>query len=62
VVNLNLNWNNIAGSTVNASLFATNITNEVVYLTANDNLGNRGFLSRLIGEPRMYGLRVRYAF
>ena len=62
VVNLNVNWNRVAGLPVDASFFVTNLTKEVVYLTANDSLGNRGFLSSLLGEPRMYGFRLRYRF
>lgn len=62
VFNLNVNWNDIAGMPVDASFFMTNVTNEVVYLTIQDGLGNRGFRTALLGEPSMYGFRVRYRF
>ncbi|CAN7592083.1 TonB-dependent receptor [Phenylobacterium sp. LjRoot219] len=61
ILNLNANWQDIAGRPVDASFFITNVTNEHVYLHANDNQ-LRGFVSYFIGEPRMYGVRLRYKF
>jgi iron complex outermembrane receptor protein len=61
LVNLNLNWNSIAGSRVDAALFATNIANERYYTHVNDQ-GTSGFVSHFLGEPRMYGVRVRVRF
>ena len=61
VLNLNLNWNNVGGMPVDATLFVTNVTKEVVYLNINENT-SRGFRSALLGEPRMWGLRLKYRF
>lgn len=61
VLNLNVNWNNVGGLPVDASAFVTNVTNELVILNINENTG-RGFVSGLIGEPRMWGVRLRYKF
>jgi iron complex outermembrane receptor protein len=61
VVNLNVNWENVAQLPVDASFFVTNLTNEVVYLNVNENT-SRGFRSSLLGEPRMYGFRLKYHF
>lgn len=61
VINLNLNWNNIGGMPVDAALFVTNLTKEVVYLNINENTA-RGFRSALLGEPRMWGVRLKYRF
>jgi iron complex outermembrane recepter protein len=61
VLNLNVNWEAIGGMPVDASFFITNVTNEVVFLNANDS-SNRGFITSLLGEPRMWGVRLKYRF
>lgn len=61
LVNLSLNWENIAGHPIDASVFVTNLTKEHVFLHVNDQETN-GFLSSIIGEPRMWGARLRYRF
>ncbi len=61
VVNLNVNWNKVGGAPVDLSFFVTNLTNEKVYLHANAQVGS-GFVSNLIGEPRMYGFRAKMNF
>ncbi|MET0240895.1 MAG: TonB-dependent receptor [Sphingobium sp.] len=59
--NVNVNWQDVAGLPVDAGFFMTNITNERIYLHANDQQTN-GFVSNIIGEPRMYGFRLKYRF
>ncbi len=61
LVNLNFNWSNVLGSPVDVSVFGTNITDEEyrTYLTGN---WNAGFEFGQVGQPRMYGARVRYKF
>lgn len=59
--NVNLNWDGIAGTPIDASLFITNVTNKKMYTHVNDQ-ATRGFLSYLLAEPRMWGLRLRYSF
>jgi iron complex outermembrane receptor protein len=61
LVNLNINWDNIAGSGLSAAAFMTNATN-TLYYEARSLSGSRGFINRYVGEPRMYGLRLRYSF
>lgn len=62
--NVNLNWDGIAGMPLDASLFITNVTNEKLYTNAIDRSGARsdGFVAYLLGEPRMWGVRLRYHF
>ncbi|MEO6717031.1 MAG: TonB-dependent receptor, partial [Novosphingobium sp.] len=62
VVNLNISWEGIAGLPIDASAFVTNVTNEVVVLNRNDSLVQRGFVASLLGEPRMFGVRLKYRF
>jgi iron complex outermembrane receptor protein len=61
VLNLNVNWENVAQLPVDVSFFMTNVTDEHVILQINDNQ-LRGFISSTIGEPRMLGFRLRYKF
>ncbi|MDE8654552.1 TonB-dependent receptor [Novosphingobium album (ex Liu et al. 2023)] len=63
LLNLNMSWNSIAGSPVDLALFATNVTKEKYYTFAG-SLGSPelGFETANVGEPRMYGLRLKYTF
>ena len=61
LLNLNLNWNGVAGSPIDVSLFATNVTNERYFTQVNEQ-SSSGFVSKFLGEPRMYGVRLRYNF
>jgi iron complex outermembrane receptor protein len=62
LLNLNMNWDSIAGEPVDLTLFATNVTNEQYYTTVNGLLPSTGFEVGAMGEPRMYGARLRYRF
>jgi len=62
LLNLNMNWREVAGRPVDLSVFATNVLGEKYTVTVNDMFNSRGFVSRLLGEPRMYGMRLRYRF
>ena len=61
VINLNATWQDVAQMPVDLSFFVTNLTNKPVILQINDNT-LRGFISSTIGEPRMWGFRLRYKF
>jgi iron complex outermembrane receptor protein len=64
LVNLNLNWLGIAGGPVDASFFVTNLLDEV-YTVADSGVLNSpggGYDSRLRGQPRMFGGRLRLRF
>jgi iron complex outermembrane receptor protein len=62
LLNLNLNWNGIAGSRIDASLFATNVTNRKYYSYVAGLYTTTGFETATLGEPRMFGGRLRYRF
>jgi len=62
LLNFNFNWIAIMGSQVDGSVFVTNVTN-YKYDTFTPGLYNAfGFESRGLGEPRMFGIRLRYNF
>jgi iron complex outermembrane recepter protein len=61
LLNLNLDWNDVAGLPVDLSLFATNVTKEK-YWVYGGALMQLGYDTVVIGEPRMYGARLRFRF
>ncbi|MBW8754897.1 MAG: TonB-dependent receptor [Sphingomonadales bacterium] len=61
VLNLNAGWENIGGHPIDVQFFMTNVTNAHVILQINDNQA-RGFISSIVGEPRMFGARVKVRF
>ncbi len=61
IANINVNWEKVGGMPIDASLFITNITNSITYLHVNVQTTS-GFRSFVVGEPRIWGARVRYSF
>jgi iron complex outermembrane receptor protein len=62
LLNLNLNWNGVAGTKIDMSLFATNVTGVKYYQTVAGFYNVLGFEAGQLAEPRMYGGRLRYRF
>jgi len=62
LVNLNLNWTNVAGGPFDLSLFATNVTKEKYFTHVPGMFPSVGFEVASIGEPRMFGARVKFNF
>jgi iron complex outermembrane recepter protein len=62
LVNASLAWHGIGGTRLDATLFVTNLTNKL-YRVSNSNTYDTLLVdSTLYGEPRMFGLKVRYTF
>lgn len=61
LVNLNANWNSVGGSPVDLSIFASNVTKEK-YFSYIPGIASAGGEFATLGEPRMYGMRLRYRF
>jgi len=59
---VNLNWDSIGESPIDLSAFITNLTKEKYYTSIPALLPAVGFSSGSVGEPRMYGVRLRYSF
>ena len=55
-------WNRIAGSPIDASFFMTNVSNKDYVTGGNAIYLGSGYNTEAYGEPRMYGVRVRYNF
>lgn len=62
VFNFNLDWTDIAGIGLDASLFATNILEEEYWTFVSGTYDSLGYDGRTLGEPRMLGMKLRYNF
>jgi len=61
-VDLNLDWREVAGHPVDVSVFATNVTNQFTQGVVRAFYTSLGYDVRYIGQPRMYGVRVKARF
>lgn len=62
LLNLTAEWDDIAGSALGVSAFLTNATDKE-YVTSSFNTYRAvGYSFVYPGEPRMYGLRIKYRF
>jgi iron complex outermembrane receptor protein len=68
IVNLNLNWNNLFDSPVDASFFVTNLLDDTYFIYDNGTYylppaaSASGFSPNELGEPRMFGGRLKLRF
>jgi iron complex outermembrane receptor protein len=62
LLNLNAGWTTIAGKPVDLEFFATNVTNQQYYAYVPGIAIGTGFETAALGQPRMYGARVRVHF
>lgn len=62
LLNVSLDWKKALGSDLDVSLFGTNLTNKVYQINNSGVFNSVGTQSQIFGEPRMYGLRLRYSF
>ena len=62
LLNLAINWDHIGSGPLDASFFMSNVTNKE-YIVGGAPLYNAlGYVTTMYGEPRMYGIRLRYRF
>ncbi|MDR2857399.1 MAG: TonB-dependent receptor [Novosphingobium sp.] len=62
LLNLNLNWNGVAGSPFDLALFMSNVTGEKYWVASSNGLSSSGAEWLILGAPRMYGLRAKVRF
>lgn len=62
LLGLAANWDSIGQSAFDASFFMSNVTNKVYPISGANLMKNLGYTFVQYGEPRMYGVRVRYRF
>lgn len=61
LMNFNVNWERIAGSNLDANFFITNAFDKR-HFESRTLSASRGYTARYYGEPRMYGMKLRYSF
>ena len=63
LVDANINWSGVGGTPIDLSFFVTNLTKRRYYVFAS-GLGDPSlnFENATVGEPRMFGGRIRYRF
>ena len=62
LLNAQLAWKSVMQKPVDIAVFGSNLTGEQYFTTHTDLIGTAGFASGTVGEPRLYGVRVRYHF
>jgi iron complex outermembrane receptor protein len=62
LLNANLSWISIGGSHVDLALFGTNLTRQQYYTWVAGTIQSVGFETAQLGQPRMFGVRVRYSW
>ncbi len=62
LLNLNANWKNVFGAPVDLSFFMTNVTKKKYWTAVSNSLPTTGVETFYLGEPRMWGFRLRYKF
>jgi iron complex outermembrane receptor protein len=60
LLNLSVDWRRIENTPLDVSLFVSNATDKVYGVGGFGYYNNLGYSIQLYGEPRMYGIRVRY--
>ena len=61
IFNLNLDWKDIGGQSVDLGLFVNNLTNKKYYVFSTA-LEESGFVSSYTGQPRMFGAQLKVRF
>jgi iron complex outermembrane receptor protein len=61
-LDLNLDWRNVAGQPIDLGVFVTNVNNQVTYTLIQPLFNSFGFDLRYLGQPRMFGARLRVRF
>jgi iron complex outermembrane receptor protein len=62
LLNLNAAINDVAGTGFDVMLFAQNVTNKKFKTSSGGGYESSGILDFMYGPPRMYGVRLKYAF
>jgi iron complex outermembrane receptor protein len=62
LLNARLDWNHIFQTALDASLFVTNVTDKVYRVGQYNDLVTNGYITSFYGEPRMWGVQLRYRF
>ena len=61
-LNVSLDWKKVGGSGLDIGLYGTNLTNNLYRVSNSDVYPSVLYVATVYGEPRMYGVRLRYSF
>jgi iron complex outermembrane recepter protein len=62
LLNARVDWNSIFRSSLDAAFFVNNATDRVYRVGQYNGLVANGYITSFYGEPRMYGVQLRYRF
>jgi iron complex outermembrane receptor protein len=62
LVSMSAGWEHIFGGPVDLSAFVTNLTNKKYFSFVSGLYGTLPVESASLGEPRMFGFRLKYRF
>lgn len=62
LLNGRIDWKNLFQTALDASFFISNATDKIYRVGQYNNLVSNGYVTSLYGEPRMYGVQLRYSF
>ncbi|WP_226016581.1 TonB-dependent receptor plug domain-containing protein [Novosphingobium sp. FKTRR1] len=62
ILNVSIDWKNALGSGLDVSVFGTNLTDKEYATSNTGTFQTIGGQTKIFGEPRMYGVRLRYSF
>jgi iron complex outermembrane receptor protein len=60
LVNMRVDWNDMLGYPVDAAFFATNLLDRLCQAGNFPTLETLGYYASVDGEPRMFGVQLRY--
>ncbi|MEQ1881442.1 MAG: TonB-dependent receptor [Burkholderiales bacterium] len=60
LLNLNANWDSVAGLPIDLAAFVTNVTKKQFPVSVGGNFTSSGYESFVPNQPRMFGLRLKY--
>jgi iron complex outermembrane receptor protein len=61
-LSLSLDWRNVGGSQLDVGLYGTNLTDKIYRVSNSNTYSSQLYNATMYGEPRVYGVRMRYAF
>jgi iron complex outermembrane receptor protein len=62
LLNARVDWNHIFQTTLDASFFMTNVTDKTYRVGQYNDLVANGYITSFYGEPRIWGVQLRYRF
>jgi iron complex outermembrane receptor protein len=62
LLNARIDWNHVFQTSLDASFFVTNATDKIYRVGQYNDLVANGYITSFYGEPRMWGVQLRYRF